>query len=333
MKNRTKVLKISLSVFVVCVLVLSALFVSQRNRRFDFAEKNTVAMGTVLTQKVYSERAGQHITHITSIVNSLENVISRRIEGSPVALINKGEKVENATLAEILGDCIEVSEKSGGAFDVTVGEVARLWSIGEEDERIPAADEISEAIKNVGSDSITIKGNEISLGTSCEIDLGAIGKGLACDYIMNYLRAADDIDGAVVSVGGSNVVYGKYNKAGDKWRVAVRHPREENSFLGVITLSEGFISTSGDYEKYFEEGGKRYHHILDAKTGYPAESGLISVTVVCDSGFLSDALSTACFILGEVKGKALLEKYNASGIFVKENMEVSAVGEIDFEAF
>ena len=333
MKNRTKVLKISLTVFVVCILVLSALFVSQRNRRFDFAEKNTIAMGTVLTQKVYSERAGQHINHITSLVDSLENVISKRIENSPVDLINKGESVESSALAEILGNCISVTEKSGGAFDVTVGEVADLWSIGEEDERIPAADEISEAMQNVGSDGIIIKDDEISLGTSCKIDLGAVGKGLACDYIMNYLRAADDIDGAVVSVGGSNVVYGKYNKAGDKWRVAVRHPREENSFLGVITLSEGFVSTSGDYEKYFEENGKRYHHILDAKTGYPAESGLISVTVVCDNGFLSDALSTACFILGEAEGKALLEKYNASGIFVNENTEISVVGEIDFEAF
>lgn len=333
MKNKTKALKIFLTVFVVCILVLSALFVSQRNRRFDFAEKNTIAMGTVLTQKVYSERAGQHITHITSVVNSLENVISKRIEASPVALINKGERVENSSLANILESCIEVSKNSEGAFDVTVGKVARLWNIGEEDEGIPDADEISEAIANVGSEGIIIKDNEIYLATSCEIDLGAVGKGLACDYIMDYLRAADDIDGAVVSVGGSNVVYGKYNKAGDKWRVAVRHPREENSFLGVITISEGFISTSGDYEKYFEEDGKRYHHILDAETGYPADSGLISVTVVCDNGFLSDALSTACFILGEEKGKALLKKYNASGIFVSENMEVSVVGEIDFEAF
>ncbi|MEE1321253.1 MAG: FAD:protein FMN transferase [Acutalibacteraceae bacterium] len=333
MKNRAKALKISFTVFVVCVIVLSALFVSQRNRRFDFAEKNTIAMGTVLTQKVYSERAGQHITHITSIVNSLENVISKRIEASPVALINKGEKVKNSSLAGILEECIELSEKSGGAFDVTVGKVARLWNIGEEGERIPAESEIRKALSAVGSEGIIIKDNEIALGTSCEIDLGAVGKGLACDYVMNYLRAADDIDGAVVSVGGSNVVYGKYNKAGDMWRVAVRHPREENSFLGVITLSEGFISTSGDYEKYFEKDGKRYHHILDAETGYPADSGLISVTVVCDNGFLSDALSTACFILGEEKGKALLEKYNASGIFVSENMEISVVGEIDFEAF
>ena len=135
----------------------------------------------------------------------------------------------------------------------------------------------------------------------------------------------------MVSVGGSILAFGKRNKAGDKWRVAVRHPRKENAYIGVINLSEGFVSTSGDYEKYFEKDGIRYHHILNANTGYPADSGLSSVTVVCGSGLLSDALSTACFILGEEKSKALLDEYSACAVFVDKQLNVSTYGDIDFE--
>ncbi len=333
MKSKNRILKALLSIFLTSVLILSVFFITERNRRFEYGEKNTVAMGTVLTQKIYSERAGQHISHITSIVNSLENVISWRREDSIVALMNKGETVENASLAEVLNKCAELSQSSDGAFDVTVGDVSRLWSIGEENERIPSEAEIKAELENVGSENIKIENGAVSLASGCSVDLGAVGKGLACDYIMNYLKASDDISGAVVSVGGSNVAYGDYNKAGDKWRIAVRHPRNENEYLGVISLDEGFVSTSGDYERYFEEKGTRYHHILDARTGYPASSGLISVTVVCDSGLLSDALSTACFILGEEESKALIEKYNAAAIFVNEKTEISVVGEVDFEAY
>lgn len=330
MKNKTKILKISLSVFVVSALILSALFISDRNRRYDFAEKNTFAMGTILTQKIYSDKAGGHISHITSIVDSLEDIISWRESGSPVAKINKGEKTENAVLANILSDCKKLSEESGGAFDVTVGNLSRLWSIGEDGERIPSEEEIKEELKNVGYENINIENGRISLSSECSIDLGAVGKGLACDYIADYLKVCDDVKGAVVSVGGSNFAFGSYNKAGDKWRIAIRHPRS-NDFLGVLSISEGFVSTSGDYERFFEKDSVRYHHILNAKTGYPASSGLISVTVICNSGLLSDALSTACFILGENESRELLEKYNASAVFVNSDMEVSVVGEVDFE--
>ena len=96
-------------------------------------------------------------------------------------------------------------------------------------------------------------------------------------------------------------------------------------------MDEGFVSTSGDYERYFEKDGRRYHHILDATTGYPAETDIISVTVVCDSGIVSDALSTACFILGEENSLDLLSEYNASAVFVDKDMNISTVGEIDFE--
>ena len=181
--------------------------------------------------------------------------------------------------------------------------------------------EIKEALKTVGTDKVQAQGHTLTASEGTLLDFGAIGKGFACDLIHTYLQETD-INGAVISVGGSIVAFGDYNKKGDKWRIAITHPRKADEYLGVISLDEGFVSTSGDYERYFEKDGKRYHHIFDAETGYPSESGLVSVTVVCDNGLLSDALSTACFVLGKDEGMKLAEKYGASAVF-QEQSEVS----------
>jgi thiamine biosynthesis lipoprotein len=234
-------------------------------------------------------------------------------------------------ITELVRQCRELSELSGGVFDVTVGGISQLWSIGEEDERIPSAEEIEAELKNTGYGKIKISDKSLSLPEGVKLDLGAVGKGAACDLVKAYLDTSD-MQGAIISVGGSILAWGNYNKAGDKWQIAVSHPRNEGEYLGIISLDEGFVSTSGDYERYFEKDGKRYHHILDATTGYPAETDVISVTVVCDSGAMADALSTACFILGEEKSKPILEKYGASAIFVDKDSDISIVGEIDFEA-
>lgn len=164
----------------------------------------------------------------------------------------------------------------------------------------------------------------IYIEDQCTLDLGAVGKGIACDVAQNYLKQQKEVSGAVIAVGGSILLYGS-KPDGSNWNVAVQNPRgQDGEAMGVLSLS-GItnVSTSGDYEKYFMQDGKRYHHILDPSTGYPAESGLISVTVVSDNGLLSDGLSTACFVLGKEKGQKLLETYGAEGIFIDQNKKVT----------
>lgn len=331
MKKKKLIIKIA-SLLLVCSVVVAAVLVV-RDRKTDFysAEKSTVAMNTIMTQKIYSDVPGSQINDIIAIVNVLETMISFKDEASHLSKLNEKGSYDSGVIADALRVCIDVSEKSGGAFDVTVGDLSELWGIGTDKEKIPEADEIAFLLSECGYEKISIDGSRVAFDGEFSVDLGAVGKGLACDYIMNYLKSSESVNGGVVSVGGSIVVYGQRNKAGDKWRVAVRHPRNNDELLGVITLSEGFVSTSGDYERYFEKDGKRYHHILDAESGYPSESGLISVTVVCDSGILSDALSTACFVLGREKGEELLSKYGAAGIFVDKEMNITTVGDIDFE--
>lgn len=166
--------------------------------------------------------------------------------------------------------------------------------------------------------------SSIYIGDKCTLDLGAVGKGIACDVVQDYLKKQKEVSGAVIAVGGSILLYG--SKAdGNNWNVAVQNPRgQDGEAMGVLSLSGTTnVSTSGDYEKYFMQDGKRYHHILDPSTGYPADSGLISVTIVSDSGLLSDGLSTACFVLGKEKGEKLLETYGAEGVFIDQNKKVT----------
>ena len=328
--NKKKIISIALTVLLLVGAVGLFVFYNQRHERFDGSEKSSIAMGTILTQKVYGESSARDIEKIKAIVDGLDDVISWREDTSEIAKLNSGATIKNGYLAELISQCSEVSALSGGVFDITVGGVSQLWSIGEENERIPDDDEIKAELENVGYGKIRFGKESLSLPEGVKLDLGAVGKGAACDMIKAYLDMST-AEGAIVSVGGSILAWGDYNKAGDKWQIAVAHPRLEGEYLGVLSLKEGFVSTSGDYERYFEKDGKRYHHILDATTGYPAESETISVTVICDSGAMADALSTTCFILGKEKSEPVLEKYGASAIFVDKDLNISVVGDVDFE--
>lgn len=330
-KTKKRIIGAVALVLVIAICAGVAVYISDRNKEFNSVQKLSVAMNTVVTQKIYGEIPGPHLEPIKSIVESIENVISCKDEKTTLSRLNREGVINDVFIAEALRVCLEVSEKSGGAFDVSMGKLSEMWAIGTENARVPSDEEVQTLLSQCGYEKITVEGNKITVAEGVSIDMGAVGKGLACDYIMAYLRSKGDIDGAVISVGGSIVTYGKHNKAGEPWRVGIRHPRKDNEYLGIISMTEGFVSTSGDYERYFEEDGVRYHHILDGNTGYPCDSGLISVTVVCDSGILSDALSTACLVLGREKAEALLNEYGAAGVLVDKNMNITVVGDIDFE--
>jgi len=193
-----------------------------------------------------------------------------------------------------------------------------LWDIGGENQRLPEQSEISALLSGVGWGKIALSGNTVAIGEGQSLDMGAVGKGIACDEAAKIL-AQSKIKSAVVSVGGSILLYGKGNDV----RVGIRSPiGGANDYMGVLTLKDCFISTSGNYEKFFTVGDTLYHHILNPATGYPADSGLTSVTVVCRSGLTADALSTACFVLGYEKSLPLLEEYKAEAIFIANDNTV-----------
>ena len=292
------------------------------------------AMGTIISMTVYpgggmtGEEARELLAETKGLVRSLEEtVLSRKLETAELWKIDQkaGDK-EGMPISELLSgileECFQVSEDSGGAFDVSVGPLVRLWRMderaaGEEEATLPTAEEIERAAALCGWDKIRLADGKITLAEGACIDLGAVGKGIALDEIVRALEGTG-VSG-VFSLGGSILTYGE-KPDGSPWRVGVVDPRDPAKTLGNLELrGQWCVSTSGDYERFFEVDCVRYHHLLDPATGYPARSGLRSVTILSRSGFLSDALSTACFVLGREKGMELAEKYQAEILLVEED--------------
>lgn len=293
-------------------------------------------MGTVVSQTVYTDREGV-TEQVTELLDTLEqDTLSWRAEGSEVAAVNAAAGSDafvplSDELRGYLEVLLSVSENSGGAFDVTIGAVTGLWNIdawaasasaGENAEDgaagIPDREAVRRALELTGYEKVQLSPEGIRLPEGMRLDLGAVGKGIACDELATLLSQLPQtaLSGAVISVGGSILTYGE-KPDGTPWQVAVTDPFCTEEYAGVLSLTgQWCVSTSGDYERYLEVAGRRYHHIMDPATGYPADSGVRSVTVVCKSGILSDALSTACFVLGAEEGLRLAEHYGAEALFI-----------------
>lgn len=285
------------------------------------------AMDTVVSETLYTSGADIN-TQIGEKLREMETtLLSWTEENSQISQLNNadGKTMEvSDDLAADLEKIRQLSQDSNGAFDPTLGKIIRLWDIAGENPHVPDQSEIDTLLPEVGYEKIQVDGNNVTLLDGCTLDLGAVGKGMGCDQIMDYLQTQPDVFGMILNLGGSSVMTYGEKPDGSSWKVALTDPRDtEGDYLGAITLDANqFLSTSGDYEKYFIEDGIRYHHILNPKTGYPVQNGLISVTIVCDQGYLADGLSTACFVLGMDAAKPLLEKYGAEAVFVDEDKNV-----------
>jgi len=322
--------------------MLPVFFLAGCGQKTECEKSIDTAMGTVISQTVYvtgnsatttNSEINEKITDVLlQELNDLEQKeLSWRLESAEVARINatagEGQTSVSPAMAEWLGRCRQISEESAGAFDVSIGRLSRLWDIDTwaaaddpQDYELPEREEIEQACALAGWQQMILEqrtnSTVVSIPAGMQIDLGAVGKGVALDEIRKILEEYPEVSGAVISVGGSILTYGNKPEGGT-WQIAVTDPLEPSQSVGVLTLDGGYcVSTSGDYERYVEVDGVRYHHILDPRTGSPARSDVAGVTIVTKDGFLSDALSTACFVLGSEEGQKLLEKYDAEGLFI-----------------
>lgn len=306
--------KILIALAVVAAVAAAAIFFASSNE----VKREFFAMDTFVSAKVKGFAAKDAAGGISTLVRELDSKqLSRYTSGSEISRINsEAEAVLSDEMRDYITELLEVGKMSGGKFDIVLGAVSDLWSFNDSP-RVPSTDELTEALSRSGSDKLSLSGNTLTRADGCIIDLGSAGKGIALDKVKSYL-SDKKISSAVVSVGGSVLLYGK-----GSFNVGVRDPwGEAGRSVMTVKLGAGCVSTSGSYERCFEQGGKRYHHILDPDTGLPVENGLVSVTVISDSGLLSDALSTACFVLGAEGGAKLAAKYGCEAIFITEDKKI-----------
>ena len=289
------------------------------------------AMGSVLSVELYAGDAAAAPVRreIFSAVSALDAAISATRPESEISALNRGEPAacsEDTLL--LLREALALCEESGSALDVTLGAVTELWGFATDSPHLPAPDGLAAALRTVGTDNAVFTEDGVTLLNGARLDLGAVGKGAGTDEALRVLRAAGRA--AIVNFGGTVLLYGR--PAGKRsWTVGIRDPfaaAETECFARAELAPAGpddafFLSTSGGYEKRFTENGVEYHHILDPKTGYPAHAGLAGVTVISGGGLLSDALSTACFVMG-LCGEALelLQAHGAEAVFVLEDRGV-----------
>ncbi len=306
--------KILIALAVVAAVAAAAIFFASSNE----VKREFFAMNTFVSAKVKGFAARDAAGGISTLVRELDSKqLSRYTSGSEISRINsEAETVLSDEMRDYITELLEVGKMSGGKFDIALGAVSDLWSFNDSP-RVPSTDELTEALSRSGSDKLSLNGNTLTRADGCIVDLGSAGKGIALDKVKSYL-SDKKISSAVVSVGGSVLLYGK-----GSFNVGVRDPwGDAGRSVMTVKLGAGCVSTSGSYERCFEQGGKRYHHILDPDTGLPVENGLVSVTVISDSGLLSDALSTACFVLGAEGGAKLAAKYGCEAIFITEDKKV-----------
>ena len=297
------------------LLIAAALFAAACSPVYEDAVN--FVMGAAVTQKIYGAGKDCAAAALKSMTE-LEEQISYRKNGD-LASFNAGGTLKEGAAYELLLQSDELRRITGGAYDVTVLPLVRVWGFDTDSPSLPSVEEIASALEKVGGENIVIDENGVKTANGAQADLSAAGKGAACQKAVETYKAYG-ASGGIVTVGGSVGVFGTKN--GKEFTVAVRDPFDRVSALALLTLTDIYISTSGSYEKQFTKDGATYHHLLDPATGYPVQNGLISVTVVCSDGALSDMLSSACFCMGEEKSLAVLDHYSAQAIFVYSNGDI-----------
>lgn len=272
--------------------------------------------GTILTITLYGgdEEELKEITEKSfGECERLENIFSARLSDSELSMLNEqaalGPVEVSDELMYLISEALAYNKLSEGALDISIGRLVDMWGIGTENQRVPDMEELKPYIDKDGCGSIIIdeEKNTVFYNSSLvSIDLGAVAKGYAADCIKKYICDNMEAPYGILDFGGNIMTIGQ-KADGGSWNIGITNPISPSQVYGVVSVKDMCVVTSGNYERYFIEDGVRYHHILNPHTGYPADSGIISSTIIGENSMQCDALSTACYILGVDRAMELVD--------------------------
>ena len=322
--------------FLYCIFVLSACAATARGPESQFV------LGTICTVNLFEYGRPELYSQAFARIRELENILSANLEGSDLDKVNQNAGFRSVKvrpeLIEVLSKALEYSEKSDGYFDPSIGPLVKLWGIGGDTPRIPEEREISGALALIDHREIEINREEQSVflrRPGMSLDLGAIAKGYVADEIVTLL-AHQGVERAIIDLGGDIFVMGERRggRVGSEesyWRVGIQDPRgNRGMYIGILHIKNASVASSGVYERFFEEAGRRYHHIFSTQSGFPAENGLLSLSIVADRAIDADALSTAAFALGWEQGRELIALVpGAEGVFIFDDLTIRLTGNLE----
>ncbi len=304
MKRRQKILGIGLCL----VFLIGGISYIKYQEEQKSCTKQLFAMDTFMSFTAYGKNCEKAVDAAIDEVERLDALLSTGKETSEVSRINAagGGEVSEDT-AVILQEAMEVYQRTEGLFDVSIYPLMELWGFPSQEYHVPTREELLEVLSLVDASKIAFDGTYIKLLEGQRIDFGGIAKGYTSARVMDVFQEYG-IHSGMVTLGGNVQVLNK-KLDGSKWQVAIRDPEHEGKILGVLGVENQAVITSGGYERYFEEDGNTYIHILNPRTGYPADKDLISVTVISEDGMLADALSTSLYLMGREEAVSYWERY------------------------
>ena len=294
-------------------------------------ERAFFAMDTMMTLRLYGGGNEALLDAAEDRARELEAFLSVTDEHSEIYALNRdGFAALSGDTAGLLAGALELCARTGGALDITVYPVVRLWGFTTGEYAVPEAGAIETLLAQVDYARVALDeaAGTATLPAGVELDLGSVAKGYTGDVLSGLLKVGG-VESALLDLGGNiQTVGGKPD--GSPWRVGVRDPEDEAGYIGIVEVVNQAVVTSGGYERYFEQDGVRYWHILDPETGTPARSGLQSVTVIGESGLVCDALSTALFVMGLDRALEHWREYrDFEAVFVCEDGSVTVTAGLE----
>jgi thiamine biosynthesis lipoprotein len=301
--------------------------------RDDGEQRQIFAMDTVMLLTAYGGNAGAGLDAAESLIDGLNASLDPEREGSEAYALNHaggGPVAVTEAVRRMLEVSQQVWEKSGGALNPATYPLTKAWGFIGGDYRVPSGGELDTLLEHTAFGTVTISGHTVTLPAGMEMSFGAVAKGYASQSAVEVMRGTG-VAAAVISLGGNVQTLGETKPDGLPWTVAVQDPYDTGTYAGLLRVGETAVVTSGGYQRYFERDGVVYHHILDPSTGRPADSGLVSVTVICPDGTTADALSTALFVLGEEKALQYRTEYGGFDlVLITRDNRVVVAGKLDF---